>query len=141
MSKVKNGDTVFVHYTGKLTNGMVFDSSKSRLPLEVKIGDGSVIKGFEDGLLEMSKGETKTVHINKDDAYGDKNDFMIQEAPKDKVPEDVKLGDVLQASSPMGPINFTVVEIKEDTVLLDGNHPLAGEDLTFDLEVVDIIES
>jgi len=141
MTKVKNGDTVFVHYTGKLENGLIFDTSKSREPLEVKIGEGMVIPGFENGLLEMSIGEKKVLEIEKEDGYGEKNDYMIQEAPKDKVPQDVKLGDMLQATSPAGPINFTVVEIKEDVVILDGNHPLAGENLVFEVEVVDIIVS
>jgi FKBP-type peptidyl-prolyl cis-trans isomerase 2 len=141
MTKVKNGDTVFVHYTGKLENGLIFDTSISREPLEVKIGEGMVIPGFENGLLEMSVGEKKVLEIEKGYGYGEKNDYMIQEAPKDKVPQDVKLGDMLQATSPAGPINFTVVEIKEDVVILDGNHPLAGENLVFEVEVVDIIVS
>lgn len=141
MTKVKNGDTVYVHYTGKLENGLIFDTSKSREPLEVKIGEGMVIPGFENGLLEMTVGEKKVLEIEKEDGYGDKNDYMIQEAPKDKVPHDVKLGDMLQATSPAGPINFTVVEIKEDVVILDGNHPLAGEKLIFEVELVDIIVS
>ena len=141
MVKVKNGDTVLVHYTGKLENGVVFDTSKTRDPLEVKIGEGMVIRGFENGLLEMTKGETKKLEIEKEEGYGDKHDYMIQEAPLDKVPEGVKLGDMLQAGSPMGPVNFTVIEIKEEVVILDGNHPLAGEKLTFEVEVVDIIES
>lgn len=141
MTKVKNGDTVFVHYTGKLENGLIFDTSIAREPLEVKIGEGMVIPGFENGLLEMTVGEKKVLEIEKGEGYGDKNDYMIQEAPKDKVPQDVKLGDMLQATSPAGPINFTVVEIKEDVVILDGNHPLAGEKLIFEVEVVDIIVS
>jgi len=141
MTKVKNGDTVHVHYTGKLDNGVVFDTSTSREPLEVKIGEGSVIPGFESGLLEMSKGETKILDIEKENAYGEKHDYMVQEVPKDKVPEDVKLGDMLQGTSPAGPVNFTVVEIKDEVVVLDGNHPLAGEKLIFEVEIVDIIES
>ena len=141
MIKVKNGDTVHVHYTGKLDNGVVFDTSTSREPLEVKIGEGSVIPGFESGLLEMSKGETKILDIEKENAYGEKHDYMVQEVPKDKVPEDVKLGDMLQGTSPAGPVNFTVVEIKDEVVVLDGNHPLAGEKLIFEVEIVDIIES
>jgi len=141
MVKVKNGDTVLVHYTGKLENGVVFDTSKTRDPLEVKIGEGMVIRGFENGLLEMTKGETKKLEIEKEEGYGDKHDYMIQEAPLDKVPEGVKLGDMLQAGSALGPVNFTVIEIKEEVVVLDGNHPLAGEKLTFEVEVVDIIES
>jgi FKBP-type peptidyl-prolyl cis-trans isomerase SlpA len=138
MSKIKDGDVVYVHYTGKLENGQIFDSSLEREPLEVKIGGGSVIAGFENGLLGMEIGEKKTVEIDSDEAYGQRHDYMLQEAPKDKVPENVQLGDMLQASSPMGPINFTVIELKEDTVVLDGNHPLAGEKLIFDLEIVDV---
>jgi len=120
MSKIKDGDVVYVHYTGKLENGQIFDSSLEREPLEVKIGGGSVIAGFENGLLGMEIGEKKTVEIDSDEAYGQRHDYM------------------LQASSPMGPINFTVIELKEDTVVLDGNHPLAGEKLILDLEIVDV---
>ena len=89
----------------------------------------------------MSKGETKILDIEKENAYGEKHDYMVQEVPKDKVPEDVKLGDMLQGTSPAGPVNFTVVEIKDEVVVLDGNHPLAGEKLIFEVEIVDIIES
>ena len=138
MSKIKDGDVVYVHYTGKLVNGQIFDTSLQREPLEVQIGSGSVIKGFENGLLGMGIGEKKTIEIESAEAYGERHEYMLQEAPKDKVPENVQLGDMLQATSPVGPVNFTVIELKEDTVILDGNHPLAGEKLIFELEVVDV---
>jgi FKBP-type peptidyl-prolyl cis-trans isomerase 2 len=138
MSKIKDGDVVYVHYTGKLENGQIFDTSLQRGPLEVQIGSGSVIKGFENGLLGMGIGEKKTIEIESAEAYGDRHEYMLQEAPKDKVPENVQLGDMLQATSPVGPVNFTVIELKDETVVLDGNHPLAGEKLIFELEVVDV---
>jgi FKBP-type peptidyl-prolyl cis-trans isomerase 2 len=138
MKQIKENDIAYVHYTGKFENGTIFDTSKSREPLEVKIGSGQVIKGFENALIGMSPGETKTVHIPTEEAYGEKNDYMIQEVPKEKVPKDVSLSDVLEAPTPMGPINFVVIDIKEDTVTLDSNHPLAGFDLIFDLEIVSV---
>jgi FKBP-type peptidyl-prolyl cis-trans isomerase 2 len=139
MEQIKENDIVYVHYTGKFENGTIFDTSNSREPLKVKIGEGQVIKGFENALVGMTEGEKKTVHILVEDAYGEKNDYMIQEVPKEKVPEDVKLGDNLQAPTPAGTINFVVVDIKEETVTLDANHPLAGYNLVFDLELLDIV--
>ena len=141
MEQIKENDIVYVHYTGKFENGTIFDTSNSREPLKVKIGEGQVIKGFENALIGMSEGEKKTVHIPVEDAYGEKNDYMIQEVPKEKVPNEISLSDVLEAPTPMGPINFVVVDIKEDTVILDANHPLAGFNLIFDLEITNFISS
>jgi FKBP-type peptidyl-prolyl cis-trans isomerase SlpA len=140
MKKVQLGDTVTVHYTGKLENGEVFDSSMvdGRQPLTAKLGEGQLIKGFENGLLEMSIGDKKTIEISHEDAYGPYNDYMVQEVEKDKMPGDVEVGISLQADTQMGPINFIVREVKEETVVLDANHPLAGEKLIFDLELIEI---
>jgi FKBP-type peptidyl-prolyl cis-trans isomerase SlpA len=140
MTKIKNGDNVSVHYTGKLENGEVFDSSMvdGRQPLTAKLGEGQLIKGFENGLIDMSIGDKKTIEISHEDAYGPYNDFMVQEVEKDKMPGEVEVGISLQADTQMGPINFIVREVKEETVVLDANHPLAGEKLIFDLELIEI---
>lgn len=140
MKKIKNGDTVKVNYTGKLEDGTVFDSSmvEGREPLEAVLGENKLIKGFETGLIDMSEGETKTIEIECSDAYGEIDPMMISEVAKTNVPDGVKAGEMLQGMSPMGPINVRVVEVKDDVVVLDANHPLAGKKLIFDLEVVSI---
>jgi FKBP-type peptidyl-prolyl cis-trans isomerase 2 len=140
MRKIQNGDTVKVHYTGKLEDGTVFDSSlvEGREPLETVLGQGQLIKGFETGLIDMSEGETKTIKIESADAYGDVNPEMVTEVPRTNVPEGVKEGEMLQGMGPMGPVNVKVTEVKEDMVVLDANHPLAGKKLIFDLQVVGI---
>ena len=140
MSKVNANSTVTVHYTGRLDDGSIFDSSlnEGREPLKATLGQGQLIKGFESGLHEMSIGDKKTVEILPEDAYGEYNDFMIQEVPKEQMPGEVEVGMPLQAQTQMGPVNFVVKEIKDEVVILDANHPLAGKKLIFDLEVVDI---
>lgn len=140
MKKVQNGDTVTVHYTGRLEDGSIFDSSKQegRTPLTQKLGEGKLIKGFEEGLMDMSEGELKTVEIEHMDAYGPVNDLLITEIPKNQVPESVREGEVLQGNGPQGPITVFVKEIKENSVVIDANHPLAGKKLIFDLELVSI---
>lgn len=140
MKKVETNSTVTVNYTGKLEDGSIFDTSNvdGREPLKATLGQGQLIKGFESGLQEMSIGEKKTVEINADDAYGKYNDFMVQEVPKKQMPGEVEVGMHLQAETQMGPVQFIVKEIKEDSVVLDANHPLAGKKLIFDLEVIDI---
>lgn len=138
---VKNDSTVTVNYTGKLTSGEVFDSSlnEGRAPLTAKLGEGKLISGFENALIGMSVGDKKTIEIQPSEAYGDVSEDMIHEIPKDNVPEGVKVNDSLQANGPNGAVaNVTVIEVKENTVVLDANHPLAGKPLVFDLEVVDI---
>lgn len=142
MKKVKIGDTVTVNYTGKLDDGSIFDSSlnEGREPLVAKLGEGQLIKGFENGLVDMSEGETKTITIPCADAYGEKIENMTNEVPKSNLPEGVKIGDTLQGFGPNGPILVTVVEINEETVIIDANHPLAGKDLVFELEVLGIEE-
>jgi FKBP-type peptidyl-prolyl cis-trans isomerase SlpA len=141
MTKIKNDSTVKVNYTGKLENGDIFDSSTfdGRTPLEVKLGEGKLIPGFENGLIDMGIGETKTIEINPEQAYGDVNKDAIHEIAKKDVPEGVKVNDTLQANGPNGAVaNVTVTEVKENTVVLDANHPLAGKKLIFELEVLDI---
>jgi FKBP-type peptidyl-prolyl cis-trans isomerase 2 len=143
MKQVKSGDKVKVHYHGKLTNGDTFDSSEGRAPLEFEVGSGMVIKGFDDGVTGMGVGDKKTINIPFNEAYGPRNPEMVIEMPKDRFPADMQLeqGMPLMMSDGSGQ-NFqvTVVEIKPEVVILDANHPLAGQDLVFDLELVEIVE-
>jgi FKBP-type peptidyl-prolyl cis-trans isomerase SlpA len=140
MRKVQNGDTVKVNYTGRLEDGTIFDSSmvEGREPLTAKLGDGKLIKGFENGLMEMTIGESKTIEIDPTNAYGEYNEEAIQEVPKTNMPGEVEVGMGLQSNTEFGIVNFVVKEVKEETVVLDGNHPLAGQKLIFDLELVEI---
>jgi FKBP-type peptidyl-prolyl cis-trans isomerase 2 len=142
MQQVKSGDKVKVHYHGRLTNGETFDSSEGRQPLEFEVGSGMVIKGFDDGVTGMVVGDKKTITIPFLEAYGAVNQEMVIEFPKEQFPADMQLelGMPLMMSNGQGQ-NFqvTVVEIKEATVMLDANHPLAGKDLVFDLELVEIV--
>lgn len=141
MQQVKKGDTVKVHYHGKLTNGTTFDSSDGREPLEFEVGSGMVIPGFDEGVTGMVIGDKKTIHIPADQAYGPKEEHMIMEFPRDRFPADMvpEVGMQLNMSNGSGQ-NFPVVitEVRETAVVLDANHPLAGEDLIFDLELVAI---
>jgi len=140
MQQVKKGDKVKVHYHGKLTNGVTFDSSEGREPLEFEVGAGAVIQGFDEGITGMTAGEKKTIHIPADEAYGAKQEDMIMEFPKDKFPEDMVPEVGMQLNMSNGGQNFPVVivEVMDEVVILDANHPLAGEDLVFDLELVEI---
>jgi peptidylprolyl isomerase len=141
MAQVKNGDTVKVHYHGKLTDGSTFDSSEDREPLEFEVGSGSVIAGFDSGVTGMEVGEKRTINIPVDEAYGQKQDDLLMEFPLDRFPAEMKpeIGMQLNMNNGAGQ-NFPVIitEVKEDSVVLDANHPLAGEDLIFDLELVEI---
>jgi peptidylprolyl isomerase len=142
MQQAKKGDKVKVHYHGKLTNGETFDASAGREPLEFEVGSGMVIKGFDEGVTGMTVGEKKTINIPFDEAYGSRNPDMVIEMPKDKFPKDldIEVGMPLGMSDPQGQqFQVTIVEIKDDVVLLDANHPLAGQDLVFDLELVEIV--
>ncbi len=140
MEKVTSNSTVSVHYTGRLEDGTIFDSSlaEGREPLTATLGQGHLISGFENGLVDMTIGEKKTIEIEPENAYGQINPQMVNEVAKTQVPEGVSVGDMLQAMSPAGPINVKVLDIKEDIVVLDANHPLAGQKLIFDLEVISI---
>lgn len=141
MQQVKSGDTVKVHYHGKLADGTTFDSSEGREPLEFEVGSGSVIAGFDSGVTGMQAGEKKTIHIPVDDAYGPKQEDLYMEFPIDRFPADMTPEAGMQLNMSNGSEqNFPVViaEVRDETVILDANHPLAGEDLTFDLELVEI---
>lgn len=141
MSQVKEGDAVQVHYTGKLQDGTVFDSSREREPLTVKVGSGEVIPGFEKGIIGMAVGETKTLTLNPDEAYGQKRDDLVVEVDKNQFPEHItpKVGERLQVKQPDGSlVNVQITDIEDSTVTLDANHPLAGESLVFEVELVGI---
>jgi FKBP-type peptidyl-prolyl cis-trans isomerase 2 len=142
MQQVKSGDKIKVHYHGKLTTGETFDSSEGRAPLEFEVGSGMVIKGFDDGVTGMTVGQKKTINIPVNEAYGPKNPDMIIEMPKDRFPEDmeIEVGMPLGMSDNQGnQYQVVVTEIKEEVVILDANHPLAGQELVFDLELVEIV--
>ena len=144
MNQVTVNSKVKVHYTGKLANGEVFDTSDGKEPIEFTLGQGQLIPGFEKGLIDMKLNEKKTINMTKDDAYGEVNETLIQEVKKTDLPQDMepKVGMGLVSKSPEGQeINLMVVEVKEETIVIDGNHPLAGRDLVFDLEVVEIAAS
>ena len=142
MAQVKEGDVVRVHYTGKLMNGEQFDSSAGREPLEFTVGAGQMIKGFDAAMPGMAVGEKKTINIPAAEAYGEKNEDAIIEFPKEQIPADMKLepGMQLTLSDPNGnPVPVVVVEIKDEVIILDANHFLAGEELVFDVELVEIV--
>ncbi|MFN2287011.1 MAG: peptidylprolyl isomerase [Chromatocurvus sp.] len=141
MSQAKSGDTVKIHYSGTLTDGTQFDSSEGRDPLEFALGAGAVIPGFEKAVEGMAVGESKSVTIDPDDAYGPRHDQLVQQVPNTALPEDVEpaVGMQLQGQSPEGQVmNLTVTAIEDDAITVDANHPLAGEPLTFDIELVEI---
>lgn len=141
MAAIKAGDTVFIHYTGTLTDGTEFDSSKGRDPLEFTVGSGMVIKGMDDGLLGMDVGEKKRLEIPAAEAYGPINPDNRIAVPRDQLPEDipVEVGLMLQMQGPQGQaVPVTIVEVTETEVTLDANHALAGKDLIFDIEVVSV---
>jgi len=139
MSEVKSGDTVSIHYTGTLSDGSVFDSSQGREPLEFVVGSGQIISGLDTALPGMKVGDEKRVEIASDDAYGPHHAEARQAVPRAEIPADIPLeiGVQLQAKNERGEIMpLTVVEVSEETVVLDANHPLAGKDLTFEIELV-----
>ncbi|MEO1026070.1 MAG: peptidylprolyl isomerase [Pseudomonadota bacterium] len=142
MSEAKTGDTVRIHYVGTLSDGEQFDSSEGREPLEFKLGAGQVIPGFDKAVAGMEVGESQTVTIIADDAYGQADPNGRQSFPRDKIPAEIPLeiGTQLQLAGPQGqPIMVRVAEVSDDAVILDANHPLAGKDLTFKIELIEIV--
>jgi len=141
MSQVKNGDTVKVHYTGKLENGKVFDTSEDRQPREFTLGSGKIVPGFEKGIIGMEVGEAKTITVPPEEAYGPRRNELIVDVEKTDLPENITpaIGKQLQIRQKDGnPIKVTITDMNEDTVTLDANHPLAGNTLFFDVELVEI---
>ena len=141
MNQVKENNTVKVNYTGKLSDGQIFDTSEGREPLEFTLGQGQLIPGFEKGVIDMKLNEKKTITIAKEEAYGDVNPALIQEVSKADLPQDMtpEVGMGLVSKTQDGrETNLMVVEVKDESIVIDGNHPLAGKDLIFDLEVLEI---
>ena len=141
LSKAKDGDTVKVHYTGTLENGEVFDTSKEREPLEFQLGQGQLIPGFEKAVIGMDEGDATKVDIPSDEAYGEVREDLVITVPKDQLPDDVepKIGMQLQVNQQNGqPIPVRITEIKDEELILDANHPLAGKDLSFEIKLLEV---
>lgn len=142
--QVKQGDVVRVHYTGTLTDGTQFDSSVGREPLEFTVGAGQMIKGFDSGVVGMNVGEKKTLNIPAHEAYGERDDQAIIEFPATNVPADMKLepGMQLTLRNQYGqPVPVVVMEVRADVIVMDANHMLAGKELVFEVELVEIVEA
>lgn len=140
--EVTENKVVSIHYTGKLNDGSVFDSSEGRDPLLFIFGTGMIIPGLEEGIKGLKVGDKKTVEIGFEKAYGPVMEEAKQEVPKSQLPTEVeiKVGMQLAAQGPQGAIPVTVTEVKDDVVVVDFNHPLAGKDLTFEVEIVEVRE-
>ena len=142
MAEAKNGDTVKVHYTGKIDDGTVFDTSVEREPMQFTIGEGQLIPDFEQAVVGMNPGESKTIQIPAENAYGPHHQEMIMEVERSQFPEDLKpeVGQQLQARQANGQdFVVTVMAVSDSKITLDGNHPLAGKDLTFDIQLAEIV--
>ena len=142
MAEAKNGDTVKVHYTGKIDDGTVFDTSVEREPMQFTIGEGQLIPDFEQAVVGMNPGESKAIQIPAENAYGPHHQEMIMEVERSQFPEDLKpeVGQQLQARQANGQdFVVTVMAVSDSKVTLDGNHPLAGKDLTFDIQLAEIV--
>ncbi len=139
--KAKKNDVVKVHYTGKLTSGEVFDSSEGKAPLEFTVGGGQMIKGFDNAVDGMEVNEKKTITVTANEAYGEHNNELIQEIPKTSLPNDLdpEVGQKLVATNDLGhQTRVSVTEVNSDSIKIDANHELAGKDLVFDIQLVDI---
>jgi len=142
MAQAKPGDTVTVHYTGKLADGTIFDSSLNEEPLEFTIGEGQVIPGFEEAVIGMNPGQTKITKIRPDKAYGSYREDMVLVVNRDRLPAEVQpeVGQQMEMHNPDGTgFVLTVKEVGESNVTLDANHPLAGKDLRFDIKLLQIL--
>jgi peptidylprolyl isomerase len=141
VKKAETGDTVKVHYTGKLDSGEVFDSSEGKTPLEFKIGEGRLIKDFENSVIGLAEGESKQIKIPSEKAYGEKKENLIGKLPKDKLPPNIepKEGLRLQMKTPEDQtILMTIIDVSDTDITVDANHELAGENLNFDVKMVEI---
>lgn len=140
MNKVELGKSVTVHYTGRLEDGTVFDSSlnEGREPLRTILGQGNLIPGFEKGILDKNVGDKVTVEIEPSDAYGEYLDGLVTTLERERFPEGISVGDVLQSESERGVMVVTVTDINESGVTIDANHPMAGKKLIFDIEVLNV---
>lgn len=140
MEKASNGNTVKVHYTGRLSDGTVFDSSMEREPMDFRLGEGHLIRGFENAVEGMSAGEKKTITIPADEAYGPHRGDLVVRIERSQVPPDINpsIGMNLQIKQPNGIINVVITDVDDSSITLDANHPLAGKDLIFDIELVEV---
>jgi len=142
MTQAKSGDKVRIHYTGTLDDGTQFDSSEGHDPLEFALGGGQVIPGFDSAVDGMTVGESRTVTIAPEEAYGQRHEQLVQQVSRDALPEDMEpaVGMQLQSQSPDGQImNLIVTEVADDSITVDANHPLSGQALTFEIELVEIV--
>jgi len=142
MAQAKNGDTVKVHYSGKLDDGTLFDTSAEREPLEFTIGEGKLIPDFEQAVVGMEPGESKNIQITSENAYGPHHEEMVMVVDRKDIPEglDPQVNQKLQVQQQNGQsFVVTVTEVSEANVTLDGNHPLAGKDLSFDIQLMEIV--
>jgi peptidylprolyl isomerase len=138
MAVTKEGDRVQIHYTGRLEDGTVFDSSQGRDPLEFTAGGDEVIRGVDQAVLGMKQGESKTVEVSPEEGYGDRKDGLEQRVPRNILPEGVNTGDRLQAKVGEKAIMVWVMELGDEFAVLDANHPLAGRNLSFDIELISL---
>jgi peptidylprolyl isomerase len=142
MTEAKSGDRVQIHYTGRLEDGAVFDSSSERAPLEFTAGGDEIIPGVSQAVIGMTPGETKTLKLSPEEGFGDRQPNQARKVERKYLPEDVKVGAALQAKTEEGapPITVWVTEMDEENAVLDANHPLAGRDLVFDIELVKVVD-
>ena len=141
MSQAKSGDTVKIHYTGTLSDGTQFDSSSGRDPLEFALGSGQVIPGFDQAVDGMSVGESKNVTIAPENAYGERHEQLVQDVPRSALPDSIEpeVGMQLQSETPDGQvIPLVITAVADESITVDGNHPLAGQELNFEIELVAI---
>ena len=141
MQEAQVGDLVSVHYTGKLTDGEVFDSSRDRDPLKFTLGNKELLGGFEDGVVGMKPGETKSLTLNPEQAFGDRREDLVLELPKNEFPQNItpSVGLHLKMSNASGAgMTVVITDVGDDSVTLDGNHPLAGQSVVFDIELIEI---
>lgn len=138
--QAKQGDTVAVHYTGRLKDGQVFDSSRERQPLEFQVGGGQMIAGFDKAVNDMKVGESKTVEIPAAEAYGERREDMMIAVPREQVPADItpEVGMKLAINNGNQPMPVTIAEVSDEKIVLDANHELAGKDLIFDIELMEV---
>jgi peptidylprolyl isomerase len=142
MERAKNGDTVKVHYTGSMPDGQVFDTSREREPLQMTIGAGEIVPGFEEAVVDMGVGETKTVDLAPEEAFGQRNEEMVAVVERSQIPENIEVepGQMLTVRTEDGQtFDVTVTDVSGDAVTVDGNHPLAGQDLRFEIELLEIV--
>lgn len=135
---IEKGSKVKVHYTGRLDDENVFDTSVDKEPLEFVVGEGMLIPGFENSVIGLNLGDKKTIELESEEAYGPIREELINSVPVERLPEGVQVGSMLQAMTDQGPINVVVVELGEAEAVVDANHPLAGKKLIFDLEIVEV---